>query len=155
MSANPHAHRRPGREQELLKLFLGAWNVEGHNAPSAPDAEGDAVTGRDVFELLPGGFFIQGHWDHTFASGVVFTGIAMLGYDPDEGSFFAHHYDNLGYPRRYPVTYNDRVFTYTGQYERATIVFSPDGQRMIQTWEMSDDGENWRPLCELHSSKQG
>lgn len=152
MSANPHAHRKPGREQALLKLFLGTWQIEGHNAPSAPDAQGEPVAGCDSYELMPGDFFIEGRWEHEFASGK-HTGIAIIGYDPDEATFFAHHYDNLGYPRRYQLTYNERVFTYQGKFERATVVFSSDGERMVQAWEMSDDGENWRTLCELHGSK--
>jgi hypothetical protein len=155
---DPHARRQPGRPHELLHVFVGTWQVEGRNAPAAPTLSqepgaGEQVTGEQVYELLPGGFYVMGRWDRRTASGV-HVGINVLGHDPDRDTLFAHHYDNLGYAREYLVTVSGRMWTYSGRYERATIELSADGLSYSETWEMSTDGTSWRPLCALSNHRR-
>ncbi|NVB83890.1 MAG: DUF1579 family protein [Kofleriaceae bacterium] len=146
--ADPHAGRTPGAVQALLRMFVGRWQIEGQNSLSAPTAKGSAVHGEDVYEMMPGGFFLRGEWQHGFDQGE-HIGSCMLGFHPDKGSLCAHTYDNLGFTREYVLTVRDRTWRFAGRYERATYVFAEDGRSFEQHWEISRNGLAWQPLCDM------
>ena len=52
------------------------------------------------------------------------------------------------------VTQRDGVWSFTGDWERATWAFAHDGQTMTIDWEITSDGETWEPLCHLDATKQ-
>ena len=149
---DPHAPRRRGVSQELMSVFCGTWNISGHNAGSSPHAPDVPVTGVDRYEWMPGSFFVIGHFEHRFEEGA-HEGTSIIGYDPDEQTYFADNFDNLGFHRRYRLVVRDRLWTFTGEFERAKLVFDEDGNEFTQTWEISSDGRDFRPLCELRGSK--
>lgn len=151
-SSDPHAPRTRGSEHELLAAFLGAWRVEGRNSPAVPGGAGSPVTGEQAYEWLPGRFFLASRWHRRFAEGL-HAGTALLGFDPDAGGFFSHHYDNLGHARHYGVTVRGRVWRLAGPHERATIAFAADGASYTETWQLSEDGSTWRPRCELEATR--
>ncbi|MEJ7600084.1 MAG: DUF1579 family protein [Kofleriaceae bacterium] len=151
-ATDPHTPRTPGPQRALLDMFVGTWRVEGENASQAPLEPGTRVTGLQTYEPIPGNFFLRGQWHRRFGD-AEHTGTSLLGHDPDKGAFLAHHYDNLGYAREYVVDVRDRVWTFAGRYERATIVFDHDGEQFHETWELSKDGATWEPLCELHGTR--
>jgi ketosteroid isomerase-like protein len=150
--SDPHAPRTRGREHEELEAFVGTWRVSGHNAAVAATEAGGAVTGEQIYEWLPGRFFLASCWHRRFASGA-HVGTGVLGFDPDTGAFYAHHFDNLGFARRYRLTLRGRVWTLAGPWERGTIAFGPHGDSFTETWEISGDGARWRPLCELEATR--
>jgi hypothetical protein len=151
--SHPHARRTPSRDHAALAMFVGRWRVEGHNAATALNAPSGVVTGEEIYEWLAGGFFVVGRWSRRFG-GDAHIGSSVLGHEPDSDAYFAHHYDNLGYAREYVVSVHDRVWTFTGRYERATIEFSRDGESFHEVWERSNDGVTWQPLCELGGRRQ-
>jgi len=151
--SHPHALRTPSRDHAALAMFVGHWRVDGRNAGAAPNAPNALVAGEQVYEWLAGGFFVVGRWSRRFGDDA-HIGTSVLGHEPDDDAYFAHHYDNLGYAREYVVSMRDRVWTFTGRYERATIAFSSDGASFDEVWELSKDGMTWHPLCEL-SGRRG
>ena len=178
-SADPHGPRTRGREHEQLEVFVGAWRVSGLSPsagervqegrarlgePAHPMAgervqEGRArlgepahpMSGEQTYEWLPGRFFLASRWHRRFESGT-HVGTGILGFEPETGTFFSHNYDNLGYARQYRVTVRDRVWTFSGRWERAVIIFDPSGDAFSETWEIAKQGA-WQPLCELTAKR--
>ena len=146
--ADPHAGRTLSGAQELLRIFVGRWQVEGQTSVAAPIGKGSAFHGEEVYEMLPGGFFLHGQWHRSFDEGE-HVGTCMIGFAPEKGSYCAHHYDNLGYMREFVLTVRDRTWRLAGRYERATYVFAEDGKSFEQHWETSKNGLSWQPLCDL------
>ena len=140
------AHRR-------LEVFIGTWKVVGQNAGAAPDAPNTAVTGEENYTWLPGRFFLLGHWDRRFGSDR-HVGLSIIRYDSTTEQYSSYNVDNLGFARTYRVTQRDGVWSFIGEWERATWALGHDGQTMRIDWEITRDGETWEPLCHLDATKQ-
>jgi hypothetical protein len=145
---------QPGAEHQRLNVFVGRWAMSGVNKAEAPIAADAPVTGEENYGWLEGGFFLQAHFEHRFGSDR-HTGVGIIGYDAQTGEYVSHNFDNLGYQRMYQLSVQDRVWTFTGEFERATLVFSRDGRSFTIAWEIARDGETWKPLCELKGTKVG
>ena len=123
------------------------------------------VTGTDVYEWAPGGFFLVHHVDVTVGDRSV-RAIEIIGErDPDSGAFIARAYDNDG-----NVTLMPPPSTRTGsgrspvggrcpsgpagaadatEAVRSTLTVSADGTSMTARWERSDDGLVWEPWMNM------
>jgi hypothetical protein len=151
---DPHEQRTLGHEQRLLEVFVGHWKINGKNAPGAPGAPGAKVQGEESYEWMPGDFFLIGRFIHRFGDGDrTHEGTAVFGFDPLSGAFSADHFDNLGYHRHYDLAVNDRVWFFKGRWERAVLRFDKCDRSFEIEWEISKDGSNWKPLCELWAAK--
>jgi hypothetical protein len=140
------AHRK-------LDAFVGTWRVTGENKAGAGKAANTKVTGEETYEWMPGGFFLVNHWDRRFENGQ-HTGTGYLGYDAQVDQYSVHAFDNLGFMRAYEaVPRGKNRWTYSGKKERADISFSNDGNTMTIHWEVTPDGAEWIPLCDLTGSK--
>ena len=53
----------------------------------------------------------------------------------------------------FPVTIDGSTWTFIGKFERATLTFEPERNRMQAHWEHSTDGRDWKPLCEYGGSR--
>ena len=125
----------------------GRWRVAGQNhEPEAPYAADER------YEWLPGGFFLIYHFNAQVGD-ADHRGLGYLGYDADKRAYWARRIDNLGHVQGYEVTFNDRTWIFSGERERATMTFSEDGQTQTIRWDQSNDGLDWRPLCDLTSVK--
>ncbi|HEX6243496.1 MAG TPA: hypothetical protein VFZ61_21435 [Polyangiales bacterium] len=144
------ALNRRGRAQAALSMFVGKWQVRGYNEPITLEGRRTEVAGFQEYEWMPGRFFLSGRWDHRFGDGT-HRGLSVLGIDPEYGDTFAHHYDNLGYARQYKLELHERVWTFQGDSERATYEFDATRSTYRELWELTRDGESWRPLCVLEA----
>ena len=140
------AHRR-------LEPFVGTWKVTGQNAGAAPNAPDTPVTGEESYTWLPGRFFLLGHWDRRFEGGR-HVGLNIIRYDATTEQYSSYNVDNLGFARTYRVTQRDGVWSFIGEWERATWAFGHDGQTMTIDWEITTDGATWETLCHLDATKQ-
>lgn len=140
------AHRR-------LEPFIGTWKVAGHESGAAPNAPNTPVTGEESYTWLPGRFFLLGHWDHRFGSDH-HIGLNIIRYDATTGQYSSYNVDNLGFARTYRVTQREGVWSFIGDWERATWAFGDDGRTMTIDWEITSDGETWEPLCHLDATKE-
>jgi hypothetical protein len=68
------------------------------------------------------------------------------------GRYFARTFENHGFYRRYDVTVDGNVWTFSGETERARIEFSDDGRRQTITWEWRPK-DLWLPLCDRVATK--
>lgn len=137
---------RRGSAHERLEMFVGEWDATGRTLMPSD------LTGRESYAWLSGGFFLLYRFDRSYG-GMEHRGTGVFRVDPADQSYSTTFYDNLGYARDYAVTVDGRRWTLTGPWERATLEFSEDGQRLDERWERSDDGENWMPLCEFSATR--
>lgn len=138
--------------QRLLNCFIGDWRLQGRNGPMAPGSPNSDVSGVDRYEWMPGGFFVSATFDHRFGPGS-HEGMGILGWDADDEAFFLQNFDNLGYQRKYRVAESHGIWTFSGDSERCTCIFSEDGSSWTQSWEFTKDGETWFPLCTMRATK--
>ena len=71
----------------------------------------------------------------------------MLGVEAETGRHFARTFENHGFYRQYDVVVEGKVWTVTGETERARIQFSEDEKTQTITWEWRSAGQ-WLPLCD-------
>jgi hypothetical protein len=137
---------------DALAVFLGDWTATGTSYggtdPSGADPRAGGVpwvsehTGR----WYTGEFFLVQD-EKARPGGSVFDTLSVMGVDPETGEYFARCFENHGFYRHYRVARDGRVWTLSGQTERATITFSDDGRTQTIAWEWKPKGE-WLPLCD-------
>lgn len=134
-----------GPEDERLGVFAGKWHSEGQ---SYGNGKTEPWVSDEVTEWLPGQFFLVQREDARIGGDGSLITHALLGYDREAGQYVAHAFNNLGYHRRYAMSVDGRVWTLTGDLERARIEFSEDGRRQDVKWEWRPKGDAWVPLCD-------
>lgn len=142
----------PGPEHERLRVFLGKWHAEGASFGAGPDAPEPWVS-DEIFEMVPGGFFLVQRWDARTGS-KLFRGIGMVGYDAKSGAYVNDAFDSLGFHQVYKTTVEGDVWTFTGKTERARVEFTDGGDTQVITWEWKP-GRTWVPLCERTARRVG
>jgi uncharacterized protein DUF1579 len=151
----------PGPELRRLGALVGRWRSEGHVVGDPPMP----ITGTDIYEWLPGGFFLVHHVDVVVGEQKV-QAIEIIGeYDPATDSFTGRAYDNQGNITIMRAKVDDQgVWTFTGGGDiapaaqpssadasavRSTLTVSPDRSSMAAKWERSDDGSTWLPWMDM------
>ena len=152
----------PGPEIQRLGALVGRWRSEGHIVGEAPVP----ITGTDIYEWLPGGFFLVHHVDVVIGHQRV-RALELIGeYDPATDSFTGRAYDNLGNVTVMRAKVDDHgVWTFTGGGDvapvaqpaaadasgavRSTLTVSPDRSSMTARWERTDDGARWQPWMDM------
>jgi hypothetical protein len=134
------------RTLEELEPFIGEWDLQPRFSFPVPDD----VTGRVVFEWMPGGLFLVERWEVTLPEAP--DGIAIIGPDESGHGYLQHYFDSRGVARVYRMGFTDGLWTMS----RTTPDFSPldfsqrwsgrfsdDGNMIEGAWEIADDGETW------------
>jgi hypothetical protein len=149
-------------QTQRLGALVGRWRSEGHIVGDDPVP----ITGTDIYEWLPGGFFLVHHVDVEIGEQRV-QAIELLGeYDPATGSFTARAYDNQGNVTVMRASVDEQgVWRFTGGGDvaamarpaaagaggavRSTLTVSADRSGMTARWERSDDGATWQPWMDM------
>lgn len=123
------------------------------------------VAGTDIYEVLPGGYFLLHHVDVTVGEQPV-RAIEIIG-EPDAagGGYVARSFDSEGNAELMRVTIDeDGVFHFTGGAQvaqaaqptdaataqvRSTLTIAEDRDSMSALWERSEDGTNWQPWMDI------
>jgi hypothetical protein len=161
-TGHPNSAPSPGPATRRLGVLVGRWRSEGHIVGDAPIP----IIGTDIYEWLPGGFFLVHHVDVVIGDQRV-QAIEILGeYDPATDSFLGRAYDNLGNVTSMRARVDDHgVWTFTGggdvapaarpasattsEAARSTLTVSADRSSMRAKWEGSDDGSTWQPWMDM------
>jgi Protein of unknown function (DUF1579) len=148
---------QPGPETQRLGALVGRWRTEGHIIadPQVP------VTGTDIYEWLPGGFFLVHHVDVVVGEQPV-KALEIIGeYDPETDSFGCRAYDNEGNVTLMRARVDDEgVWRFTGGGDvaqtalpesadapgavRSTLTIAADEQTMTALWERTDNQSVWQ-----------
>ena len=86
--------QKPGAEQKKLETFVGTWAYAGASKQS-PFSPVGKVIGTDVYEMLPGGFFLTHHWTEENPIGSV-KGVETWGYDAAKKVYTINYYTSFG-----------------------------------------------------------
>jgi hypothetical protein len=144
-----------------LSAIVGRWNTSGYviGDPQVP------VEGTDVYELLPGGYFLVHHVDVTVGEQRV-RAIEIIGEPNSESdAFLARSFDSEGNFETMKLRIDDDgVFHFSGGGDiapaaqpgdastmqvRSTLTVSDDRASMKAFWERSEDGINWQPWMDM------
>jgi hypothetical protein len=152
----------PSPETQRLGALVGRWRSEGHIVADPPVP----IHGTDIYEWLPGGFFLVHHVDVVIGKRKV-QAIELIGeYDPTTGSFTGRAYDNQGNITIMLARVDEQgVWTFTGGGDvapvarpsstdasgavRSTLTVSPDRNSMTARWERCDNGATWQPWMDM------
>ena len=147
----PDAPRRTAMH-EALAVFLGEWRAQG-TSYGGTDQSGDDPRANGVEWVSEhkgywhtGEFFLVQD-ERARPGGTVFDTLSVMGVDAENGAWFARSFENHGFYRDYPVTREGKVWTFSGETERATITFSDDDRTQTIAWEWKPQG-TWLPLCD-------
>lgn len=139
----------PGPDPALKRLdvFVGKWNTEGQ-IRAAPPNPAVKISGTDIYEWLPGGFFLVHRVDVRMGDEEV-KAVEIIGYDASSQTYPMHSFDNKGNYDLLQANVHDRTWTIIGKSMRFTGVFSDDGNTITGHWEQLIDGSNWLPWMEV------
>lgn len=135
-----------------MNAITGRWRVQGYNSPSAPDSEGEFVSGEESYEWLDGHYFLVHRFERHIGSNRI-SGMGWIGYDPGSGSYYCHSISNNGQFRVYEVLMSEGVLRFDSENERGVVNISHDGNIMSIHWEHSTDGKHWQPLYDLEGHR--
>ena len=84
--------------------------------------------------------------------GETFDTLSVMGVDPQTGNYFARSFENHGFYRHYDVSVDGKVWTFSGEHERARIEFSEDNRKQTIVWEWKPQ-DQWLPLCDRTATR--
>ncbi|WP_061964076.1 DUF1579 family protein [Demequina aurantiaca] len=145
MSTTPE-HTEPHR---ALEVFLGDWHAEGSSYGGDDQSTLNPHAGSTPWTSIHSARWHSGHYfviQDERANGP-FDTLTLMGWDDDAERYFARSIENHGFARDYTMTVDASTWTITGPHERATIVFSSDGNTQRISWEWRPE-DGWLPLCD-------
>src|SRR5262245_61241389 len=147
--AQPPAVQKPGADQKKLEAFVGTWTYDGE-AKQNPYGPAGKVTGTDVYEMLPGGFFLTHRWDEKNPLGAL-KGVETWGYDPAKKAYECHYYTRYGEMGSGSITVNGSAWTATSSgitfdgkkaWSRCVTTFA-GASTFTSKCAASTDGKTW------------
>jgi Protein of unknown function (DUF1579) len=134
--------RERPHELDQLEVFIGRWMTEGETVadPSAPTM---TIVASDVYEWLPGGYFVM-HPAYGRIGTTGVGGVEIIGFDPATRLFQCVFFDSQGNTTRQTLSCRDGVWTWLGVHARCTGVFTDDGKTLTARHERSNDGVHWQ-----------
>ena len=148
------AANKPGPEQKKLEAFVGTWTYVGE-AKDNPFGPAGKITGTDVYEMLPGGFFLQHRWEEKNPLGPV-HGTEIWGYDPIKKAYTYNYFTSLGEMGSGTFTISGNTWNFAGSgitYEgktahgRASLIVAGSSAFTVKA-EASPDGKKFAPAFE-------
>ena len=143
---------RDGRHQALAVL-IGNWINEGATVATA-DIPSAAIRTSDVYEWVPGGFFVV----HTAFGKIGDTsvgGVSIIGVDGD--AYDDTFYDSFGNAHRSRLEIDGDTHRWTGLdgRTRCTVTMTDGGITQVARHESSVDGVTWTPSMDVVLRKCG
>ena len=142
---------KPRPEHQLLEVFIGKWINEGHTI-GTDDAPAVSILTSDVYEWMPGGFFVL----HT-AYGRIGTldvgGTEILGYDEASQQYRSYFFDSQGHSSIHELTASGDSWKWSGEQTRCTAVFTDHGKTQTAHHERLDEHGNWVPSMDVTLTK--
>lgn len=144
--ADAAEHRRlPAHD--LLESLIGKWMTEGETIPTegSPPLK---IQASDIYEWVPGRFFVV-HTAYGRIGDQPVGGLELIGYDERTRKFRTHFFDSQGNVSSQDLTFQEGVWTWSGDHARARGVLSEDGRALRTRHEWSDDAKTWRPSMDV------
>jgi len=150
---------QPTEAHKRLELIAGNWvgTDTMHPSPWAP--EGSTAEGRSNIRMALGGYAAIGDYEQSREGKTTFTGHSVYGYDPKEDCYVLTWFDCMaGAAEIFRGNFEGDVLTMSsqtgdGRTSRFTADYSEPGV-VLTKMEMSEDGENWKPLMDSEYRRQ-
>ena len=157
VAKNSKPPAKPSAGHKRLNVFVGKWRAQGDSygdGQQADDPRASAVPWRskEIYEWLPGGFFLLHRWDAQ-AGQRIFKGTEIIGYDAVKGRYFTRFFDNGGNHLDYLAEVDGDVWIFSEARTRATVTVEKGGKHMTFNWEWRNGGRKWLPLCDRVASR--
>jgi hypothetical protein len=148
-----------------LEIFVGEWALEARFPGGPPDgspAAGGAggPVARSVFEWILARRYLVQRTEISIPEAP--DALAVVAFDPQQGTFTQHYYDSRGVTRLYAMTFASGVWTLSRESpdfspldfaQRFIGTFSADGNRIDGRWEKALPGAGWELDFELSYSR--
>ena len=151
--------QKPGPEHQKLNYFVGNWTSEGDMKPG-PMGPGGKFTESGHGDWMDGGFFLVIHSDFKGGAAGNATGIAYMGYDPQEKVYTYDAFNSMGEAVHARGTIDGDTWNWTNDMKmgpqtmkaRYTMkILAPDAYTF--RFEMSPDGAKWDTVMEGKATK--
>jgi hypothetical protein len=145
---------------DRLSAIAGRWQTSGHVIGEPPIP----VVGTDIYEVLPGGYFLVHHVDVAVGDQHV-RAIEVIGEPDGEGGYLARSFDSQGNAELLHLTIDKAgIFHFAGGGDiapaarqknaptarvRSTLSIAGNRSSMTARWERSDDGTTWHPWMDI------
>ena len=138
---------KAGPEHQLLEVFIGKWINEGHTIATA-DAPAVSILTSDVYEWMPGGFFVL-HTAYGRIGNVDVGGTEIIGYDAASKQYRSYFFDSQGHISIHELTGSGDTWKWTGEQTRCTAVFTDHAKTQTAHHERLDEHGNWVPSMDV------
>lgn len=137
----------------LLQPFIGLWKTTGKVYSSANTAPG-RINGTDIYEWLPGGFFMI-HKVDVLMGTKQSRSLEIIGFDEERQVFTMHSFDDQGNETlMMAARLQNNLWTFEGDNLRFNGGFSRDGMILSGTWEQRDENGKWSLFIRIHLTRQ-
>lgn len=143
--------RNPKVAHKNLEPFVGKWNTVG-NIKSINGSSPGQMKGTDIYEWLPGGFFLLHKVDVQMDTERK-QSIEIIGYDESTDTYPMHFYDNEGNSGTLHASLDNGTWTFLSDTLRFTGCFSEDGKILTGVWEQRDDTSDWIAWMEVRLTR--
>ncbi len=138
---------KPGPEHKGLEIFIGKWINEGHTI-SDKGAPGVKILTSDVYEWMPGSFFIL-HTAYGRIGEIEVGGTEIIAYEPTEKKYKSYFFDSQGHVTVHELTIQGNRWVWLGERTKATATFEDNGKTQKAFHERLDENGNWIPAMDV------
>lgn len=150
---------KPGPELKKLDYFVGTWNMSG-TSNASPMGPAGKWSGTETLKWMEGGYFLVSHSNfkmETMGSG---TGVAYMGYDPNEKTYTYDEFNSMGEANHSKGMVDGDNWTWTAEQKMNGQTMKERFSMKIESatsyamkFEMSQDGTTWNPIMEGKATK--
>ena len=151
---------KPGAEQNNLARFVGTWKMEG-TAEASPFGPGGKISGTETCRMFEGGWHVVCDSTATTPMGPM-KGHAVMTYDRAAKTYRYVSISNMADAEMASGTRTANGWTFTSTLEmdgkklHSRFVMTDTSPTVYtMTWEISEDGKNWKPVMTGTSTKTG
>jgi hypothetical protein len=141
----------PGAAHQRLDIFIGKWINEGHTIAST-DAPSVPILTSDVYEWMPGGFFVL-HTAYGCIGSLDVGGTEIIGYDAASGMYRAYFFDSRGTLSLHELVAQGDTWIWQSETTRCTAVFTDHGKTQSAHHERLDHDGQWVPAMDVTLTK--
>jgi Protein of unknown function (DUF1579) len=149
---------KPAPDVQKIGYFVGSWTSEG-DMKAGPMSPGGKVTIQEEGKWMDGGFFVvfNSSFKGTLGNG---TGIAVMGYDPQENVYTYDEFNSVGEANHFKGTLEGDTWTWISEMKMGPQTVKGRFTQKIQSptayafkFEMSPDGTSWNTVMDGKCSK--
>jgi hypothetical protein len=150
----------PAAELGKLDYFVGTWRLEGEMKPNSMSPGGHLLE-TDRNQWMDGGFFLIVCSEFTISGMNGASGVAYLGYDPNEKLYTYDEFNSMGEAIHSRGTVDGDTWMWSGERKTENTTMKTRWVVTITSptsydfkFETSRDGENWNTIVEGKAVKQ-